>query len=695
MLKPGENIDIWVVEKALGAGGMGSVYRCHNRGARRILAAVKVLESSIQRVPGARERFIREAEILFALDHPNIVKVRNIRIDSDPPYLEMEFVEGDSLEDVLRKGVPPFERCLAVIEQLLKAVGYLHGKGVCHRDIKPANVVMAGGVLKVVDFGLAMEAGTSRITQGTMAFGTVSYAPPEWVRPDTMNPQAWDAYACGVLAYEVLTGAVAFPVSGGGSARQQAMQVILSKQGHAPLDPGPTFSKGLRTLIGRLTESDASKRLIDLDEALRLLSEVDHSTTRNVGQTIAPLPEEFSSEFLSPTPAPRDEREVHEDRTWFDGEPLTGEVVPPPPEKPLGEPSRSRSRGGGTVLLFGLVATMAAVMIGVAAWAYVASQPAVEVKVLERSAAVTVSGLPPGSDVSVRFRGIPPESQEGWVYRFGTGPLGEGTVSVVLGADCPVVDCPGSACPSWCVIHEQRVEIRDGDGEQSLSVEVSPPEPREVSISSARGVSLLARPAADLEAPLLPGQYEILGMVGSCPEESWACLEEACKSCEVSLAELVVPWKGEVDPFVHPLKPTRSAAPRPRPSRGASGGGGLITYGNYAAWLAKNPDWAPSEVRGTARADSNYLSDWSGTSPPSGKSRAPLVNVSWYAAAAYCQRHGGIADVDAEPQSWAGSVGLELRSSGGRGAWRSDSGDTSTSVVLAGANQFTGARCAK
>ena len=134
-MQPGDQIDIWVVEKALGSGGMGSVYRCHNRAARRILAAVKVLDPTLHRVAGAHERFIREAEILFALDHPSIVKVRNIRVDATPPYLEMEFVEGQSLDRMLHRTALPWEQAHEILKQLTSAVAYLHGRGIRHRDI--------------------------------------------------------------------------------------------------------------------------------------------------------------------------------------------------------------------------------------------------------------------------------------------------------------------------------------------------------------------------------------------------------------------------------------------------------------------------------------------------------------------------------------------------------------------------------
>ena len=222
MLQPGDQIDIWVVERALGAGGMGSVYRCHNRHAKRILAAIKVLEVSLRRIPGAEARFIREAEILFQLEHPNIVKVRNVRTDVDPPYLEMEFVEGRSLENILAHGALEPGRALHIATQLCDAIRYLHSKGIRHRDIKPANVLLDGDRAKLVDFGLAVEAGMSRITEEGMTFGTVSYAPPEWIDPERLNPTKWDLYALGVVMYEMLTGTVAFPVSHQGSVRQQA-----------------------------------------------------------------------------------------------------------------------------------------------------------------------------------------------------------------------------------------------------------------------------------------------------------------------------------------------------------------------------------------------------------------------------------------------------------------------------------------
>ncbi len=261
---------MWVVESALGSGGMGSVYRCHNHRATRILAAVKVLDSALRKFPEAEKRFVREADILGQLDHPNIVHVRNVKTDVDPPFLEMEFVAGESLDDRIRRGPSTYETVLPMFRQCAEALEYLHARGICHRDLKPANVLVTrDGVVKLVDFGLAFEMDASRLTVEGTTFGTVSYAPPEWITPDKMDPMGWDVYALGTIVVELLQGRYAFPVSGKGTPRQQAMQVVVAKQGHAPLDPGPTTPPELRILIAEMTCSDPEARMKDAAELVR------------------------------------------------------------------------------------------------------------------------------------------------------------------------------------------------------------------------------------------------------------------------------------------------------------------------------------------------------------------------------------------------------------------------------------------
>lgn len=278
-LQSGEMVGVWVVECALGKGGMGSVYRCHNRHTERILAAIKLLDPAIMHYSDARARFVREAEILFTLEHPHIVKVSNVHLDSTPPWLEMEFVEGTSLETRLsRHGALPLRSAHAVATQLLSAVDYLHRSGVCHRDIKPANLVLrSDGQLKLVDFGLALRAGGDRITQHDVPFGTVAYAPPEWARPGALDPRAWDLYASGVVLWEMLTGGVAFRVDPDADARRQAILVMAEKQRQECLDPGPDFGGELRELVRAMTHRDPARRPATAAEVLARLSALDVS----------------------------------------------------------------------------------------------------------------------------------------------------------------------------------------------------------------------------------------------------------------------------------------------------------------------------------------------------------------------------------------------------------------------------------
>ncbi len=296
MLKPGDEIDIWVVDRALGQGGMGSVYRCHNREARRILAAVKVLDSALGRQERAKARFVREAEILFSLDHPNIVKVRNVRMDVALPYLEMEYIDGINLETRARDGALNVGEALPIFRQIAEAVAHLHERGIRHRDIKPSNlVIQANGNVKLVDFGIATEADSATITHHGQTFGSVSYAPPEWLDPAELDPARWDIYALGLVFWEALTGVQAFPMSANGSVQQQMMRLMTIKQGHPPLDPKGDVPEALRALIRDMTRADWRERIQSADVVRARLAAIDPDTLDPKARGEAPEREESSA----------------------------------------------------------------------------------------------------------------------------------------------------------------------------------------------------------------------------------------------------------------------------------------------------------------------------------------------------------------------------------------------------------------
>jgi len=743
-LQPGDQIDIWVVEKALGAGGMGSVYRCHNRAANRILAAVKVLEGSLRQYQEAEARFIREAEILFQLDHPNIVKVRNVRTDMDPPYLEMEFVEGESLEARLNRGPMAFEEAIDLMEQIASALAYLHGKGVCHRDIKPANlVVRSDGTCKLVDFGLAVEADVSRITQQGVTFGTVSYAPPEWIAPDRLEPAAWDSYAIGVVFYEMLTGQMAFPVTGHGSARQQAMQVIVAKQNHPPLDPGPRFSDEVRLLIREMTHSDIDQRLVDSKLAWHRLQRIigrirpDEDT---VSASESGFEESADSVVIeAPHPGmPPGQRT----RTWDSQTGAPSRVrTPTTPAVPtllidddhLDEtPSALSRRSSMGCLMAGsalAAATLMAGFVGIGAVGYLnATTPT------SRDLDVVVAALTTGTPVEVALEGERPQRTDGFVNRFGAVPFTEAEVSWAIGAGCSVAACPGEQCPTWCGSGRATRTIPEGTDPYTWSLEIEPAQIATVRVVLPRidgepsgrfelgGVSGEAGPG-ELRFEVLPGQHELAVDLGDCPEDAMGCWPdgECPEGCTSVRRPFVVPWLPS-EPVVQELgltaptaavgtpRPTPAPSPRPdptpapgpapapAPTSAGSAAPAAVTNAEFAAWLATHPSFHPQAAIEAKRAAEGYLGGWSGLQPPAGQGNFAVVNVSYYAAAQYCRNHGGIAHVDAQPHTWpetASQPGMEIRTDGIRGMWRQSDGQTSDALGLRQVIPIMGFRCAQ
>ena len=699
MLVAGDQIDVWIVERALGSGGMGSVYRCRNRNANRISAAVKVLDSDLRRFPEAEARFIREAEILFRLDHPNIVKVRNVRTDLDPPFLEMEFVEGESLEDRLRRGPIPLGEAVLLFAQLVSALAYLHASGVRHRDIKPANVlVKSDGQLKLVDFGLAMEAEATRLTQNGLAFGTVSYAPPEWLAPETLDAARWDVYAAGVVFHEMLTGELAFPVLGIGSARQQAAQVIFAKQGHAPLDPGPAFPGGLRELIGDATCSDAAKRIADGPTLWARLRSAVPALELPSGWNTAPVPRAQRPAGTTPLPE--------------------GPSSPTHSVQVAREPPARTGRRiawiVGVAAGLGALAVAAVVAISLGVW-FLSSRSAPQ----PREVVARVAGLPADMPFTVKLNGVEPHTRNQSECRF-SAPPGPGLLTWTVGEGC-AAGCPGQGCPAWCSVGEQAIELPIGSEPFEVAVAVRPPTPRRVDVAlppldAATPVAVVLGKRAALRegtemriADVPPGEHAIEASIGTCPPDARGCFpDRSCpRACLSYVGTLIVPlgdgpWRAPLDlsPAPEPERapaggPAPAVAAQPRPEaapRSGRGAGGIITMAQFASWLAGNPEWQPEQL-----AVSGYLPGWSAATPPAGSAPgAPVLALTWAAARAYCSDRGGLPSIDAEPTTWTGEPQLEWRKSAdGKYAHRFNDGEAGTAGHTNRPLRGVGFRCAR
>jgi len=261
-LTPGSRLGPYEVLAAIGAGGMGEVYRARDTKLDRDVA-IKVLPASVAADTGRLARFRREARVLASLNHPNIASIYGLEEASAAPALVMELVEGES-----PLGPMPVEQALSLARQLAEALDYAHERGIVHRDLKPANLkVTPEGKVKVLDFGLAKamtaaespteSAVTIDATQQGVILGTVGYMSPEQTRGDAVDKRA-DIWAFGVVLYELLTGRRAF----GGPSRSDSMAAVLTKEPDwSALPPGSPVE-----LLRRCLEKDPRKRLRDVGD---------------------------------------------------------------------------------------------------------------------------------------------------------------------------------------------------------------------------------------------------------------------------------------------------------------------------------------------------------------------------------------------------------------------------------------------
>ena len=279
-LTPGARLGPYEITAAIGAGGMGEVYRATDTNLKRSVA-IKVLPAALSGDPDRLARFQREAEVLAALNHPNIAAVYGL-VDLPPEGgsyrgLVMELVEGEDLSEIIARGPVPLTEALPIAKQIADALEAAHAQGVIHRDLKPANIkVRADGTVKVLDFGLAKAmdpAGassadamnsptlTGRATQMGMIIGTAAYMAPEQARGKAVDRRA-DIWAFGVVLFEMLAGQRAFK----GDDVSDVLAAVLRQEIDWKALPAGT-PRPIRRLLERCLERDPKRRLRDIGDA--------------------------------------------------------------------------------------------------------------------------------------------------------------------------------------------------------------------------------------------------------------------------------------------------------------------------------------------------------------------------------------------------------------------------------------------
>jgi Tol biopolymer transport system component len=299
-LQAGRHLGPYEIVCAVGAGGMGEVYRAHDTRLHRD-SAIKVLPAAFAQDEGAVARLRREAQVLASLNHPHIASIYGLEETDGTLALALEYIEGEDLAQRLGRGSIPVDEAIAYAQQVAEGLEAAHEKGIVHRDLKPANIKLSReGVVKILDFGLAkayqgdagpVESDPSQSptmardgTQAGVILGTLAYMSPEQARGKPVDKRT-DIWAFGAVLFEMLTGRRLFP----GETPSDTLAAVLTREPDWQLLPAST-PPSVRRLLTRCLERDARRRLHDIADARLELEDARESTINGrPGAPVSPL----------------------------------------------------------------------------------------------------------------------------------------------------------------------------------------------------------------------------------------------------------------------------------------------------------------------------------------------------------------------------------------------------------------------
>jgi len=291
----------YAVLKKLGEGGKGVVYKARDTVLNRIVA-IKMFKSEVLSEE-TYSRFMREAQAVARLNHPNIVSIYDVEKEDEKRFFVLEFVDGMSLRELVRtypEGKCDTQTILRISMDVCSALQYAHSQGVLHRDIKPENILITEeGTTKLMDFGLAKMLGEPSITQEGIIVGTVAYVAPEIALGKGADDRS-DLYSFGAVLYEALTGKPPFP-------GEDPVKIIFGHIHDYPVSPSrlnPKVPQALAECIMKLLEKEPAKRYQSAADLLNVLKEIAEGFLREI------LLVSHKPSIVVPSPRPPAAREI-------------------------------------------------------------------------------------------------------------------------------------------------------------------------------------------------------------------------------------------------------------------------------------------------------------------------------------------------------------------------------------------------
>ena len=267
---PPDTISHYNILAELGRGGMGVVYKAADTKLDRTVA-VKVLPPHALGSQDDRARFYREARAAAALHHPHIATIFEIDEDGGQPFIAMEYVDGQALDDRIVERPLPLKEAVAIAIQIAEALKAAHAKNIVHRDIKSANVMLtSGGDAKVLDFGLAKTAASTKLTQMGSTLGTVAYMSPQQAMGEDVDHRT-DLWSLGAVLYEMIAGKLPFP----GDFEQAVVYAILNQEPQPLTAVRTGVPMGLEWIVTKLLAKNPDERYQSATDLLVDLRTVD------------------------------------------------------------------------------------------------------------------------------------------------------------------------------------------------------------------------------------------------------------------------------------------------------------------------------------------------------------------------------------------------------------------------------------